>query len=303
LSGDEASQPAADVAALLREGRQLLAVAVAVADAGPDVAAPRNPADAAHEASLLLGHALQRNGAWLIAHGDARPAGEAVAHYRRLLAARAAGTPVAHLLGRRGFWTLDLEVDASTLVPRPETERLVELALARLPVDAVAEVLDLGTGSGAIALAIASERPRARVTGTDASVAALAVARRNAAAHAIGNVDWRHGDWFAAVADRRFAVVVGNPPYIADSDPHLARGDLRFEPRTALASGADGLDAIRTIVAAAPAHLQAAGWLLLEHGWQQGDAVRGLFTAAGLVEVGTEQDLEARDRVTLGRLA
>src|SRR5690606_13162514 len=217
------------------------------------------------------------------------------------VARRAAGEPVAYLLGTRGFWRFDLAVTPDTLIPRPETELLVELALARIAPGTPARVADLGTGSGAIALAIAGERPQARVVATDASAGALAVARGNVAAQRIGNIAFRHGDWWAPLAGARYDVVASNPPYIADGDMHLAQGDLRFEPRTALASGADGLDAIRTIAAGAHAHLVEGGWLLVEHGWEQGAAVRALFESAGLADVATERDLEQRDRVTLGR--
>jgi release factor glutamine methyltransferase len=199
---------------------------------------------------------------------------------------------------------MDLAVGPATLVPRPETERLVELALERLPADRAVDVADLGTGSGAIALAIAGERPRARVVATDASAAALAVASRNAATLGLdaSRVAFVQGDWWAPLDARRFDLVASNPPYIAEGDPHLSRGDLRFEPRDALASGTDGLDAIREIVDGAPAHLVAGGWLLLEHGFDQGEAVRRLLEARGLVDVDTARDLEGRDRVTLGRM-
>jgi len=177
----------------------------------------------------------------------------------------------------------------------------VELALERLPRDMACRVADLGTGSGAIALALASERPQAQVVATDASVDALAVARRNAQRLGIGNVRFVQGDWLAPLTGERFALVVSNPPYIEAADPHLTQGDLRYEPAAALASGADGLDAIRRIVARAPAHLESGGWLLFEHGWNQGDAARALLRAAGYVQVFTAQDLEARDRVSGGR--
>lgn len=248
----------------------------------------------------LLAHAAGRSPAWLYAHGRDPVDPGVAATFRTLVARRAAGEPVAYLTGRRAFWTLDLAVTADTLVPRPETELLVELALARLG-DGPADVADLGTGTGAIALAIASERPRARVTATDRSAAALAVARGNAADAGLGNVDFAAGDWWGPLAGRRFQLVASNPPYIAEGDPHLARGDLRFEPPAALASGRDGLDAIRVIVAGAPSHLHAGGWLLLEHGLEQGAAVRALLDATGFADVDTVQDLEARDRVTIGR--
>ncbi|MFT4197387.1 MAG: peptide chain release factor N(5)-glutamine methyltransferase [Pseudoxanthomonas sp.] len=257
--------------------------------------------DGRHEAEWLLLHVLGRDRAWLFAHADHAPEATQRAAFEALLARRLAGEPVAYLTGRRGFWTLDLEVDPATLIPRPETELLVELALQRLPGDAACAVADLGTGSGAIALAIASERPLAQVTATDASAAALAVARRNATAHGLERVRFVRGDWFAPLRGERFDLVASNPPYIAAGDPHLAQGDLRFEPAAALAAGADGLDDIRRIVAQAPAHLRPRGWLLLEHGHEQGAAVRALLVAAGLAEVATCRDLEARERVTLGR--
>ena len=257
-----------------------------------------DPADAA----LLLAHALGKSRSWLFAHADDALGEAEAARFDVLLARRAAGEPVAYLTGWRGFWTLELAVTPATLVPRPETELLVDLALARLPVDAPVRVADLGTGSGAIALAIASERPRAQVLATDASSAALDVARGNAARNGIGNVAFRLGSWLQPLGEDTFDLIASNPPYIAEGDPHLAQGDLRFEPAMALSCGADGLDAIRVIVRDAPACLRPGGWLLLEHGWEQGDAVRALLAAAGFADVATERDLEQRDRVSLGRL-
>jgi len=258
-------------------------------------------AEGRHEAELLLLHVLGRERSWLFAHATdlVDPAsGQAFAD---LLQRRLAGEPVAYLLGRRGFWTLDLAVSPDTLIPRPETERLVELALERLPEATPLRVADLGTGSGAIALALASERPQARVVATDMSPAALAVAAANARRHGLDNVAFRQGSWHAPLAGERFDLIASNPPYIASDDPHLARGDLRFEPASALASGHDGLDDIRLIIAGAAAHLLPGGWLLLEHGWDQGAAIRALLADAGFVEVATEVDLEQRDRVSLGR--
>ena len=253
------------------------------------------------DAEWLLAHALGRSRGWLFAHaGDAVDAA-VVACFLDLVARRGAGEPVAYLTGTQGFWTLELEVGPATLIPRPETELLVELALARIPVDAASRIADLGTGSGAIALAIARERPRATVVATDASEAALAVARGNALRNRIGNIEFRHGDWCAPLAGESFDLIVSNPPYIAEGDPHLDEGDLRFEPPSALSSGADGLDAIRRIVRDAPAHLHADGWLLLEHGWEQGAAVCALLVEAGFAAVETARDLEGRDRVTFGR--
>ena len=275
---------AADVAGLLAEGSQRL----------------RGP-DARFEAELLLCHALGRDRAWLFAHADERVDADAAARFHALCARRASGEPVAYLLGHRGFWTLDLAVTADTLVPRPETELLVEAALARLPEDRPLQVADLGTGTGAIALAIASERPLASVLATDASEAALAVARGNAGRNRIANVRFAAGDWLEPLGGQRFDLVASNPPYVADGDPHLAEGDLPFEPPMALASGADGLDALRCIVAGAPMVLVDGGWLLVEHGHAQGAAVRALFQAHGFAGIETLRDLEQRERVTLGR--
>ncbi|WP_062352634.1 peptide chain release factor N(5)-glutamine methyltransferase [Pseudoxanthomonas mexicana] len=258
--------------------------------------------DARHEAEHLLLHVLERDRAWLFAHGDDPLLEREASAFDALLTRRAAGEPLAYLLGRRGFWTLDLQVSPATLIPRPETERLVELALERLPDDRPLRIADLGTGSGAIALALASERPLVQVVATDVSEEALHIAQANAGANRIANVVFCHGSWLAPLAGERFDLIASNPPYIADGDPHLGKGDLRFEPPTALSSGADGLDAIREIVALAPSHLVPGGWLLLEHGWDQGEAIRALLIAADFVDVATETDLEQRDRVTLGRV-
>jgi protein-(glutamine-N5) methyltransferase, release factor-specific len=253
------------------------------------------------DAEWLLAHALGRPRAWLYAHADDKVDAGTQARFAELIARRAAGEPVAYLTRSRGFWSFDLRVTPDTLIPRPETELLVELALARLPETAALRIADLGTGSGAIALALARERPCAHVFATDISEAALAIACENAAALAIGNVRFGSGSWCSALAGGPFDLIASNPPYIADDDPHLAAGDLRFEPLGALASGQDGLDAIRAIIRDAAAHLVPGGWLLLEHGVAQGSAVRALLHAAGFIDVGTARDLEDRDRVTLGR--
>ncbi len=255
----------------------------------------------ADDARWLLAHAADRTPGWLFAHADDPAAPVLAARFETLVGRRAAGEPVAYLTGRRGFWTLDLAVTPDTLIPRPETELLVEQVLARLPPGPGARFADLGTGSGAIALAVAGERPDAAVVATDASAAALQVARANATAHGLARVEFLHGDWFAPLEGARFDVIASNPPYIASDDRHLDQGDLRFEPPAALASGHDGLDAIRVLVAGAPAHLRADGWLLLEHGFQQGAAIRALLHARGFDAVATCLDLEQRERVTLGR--
>lgn len=252
------------------------------------------------EAELLLAHTLGVNRAWFFAHADdALPPSEET-RFAEFVARRVKGEPVAYITGRRDFWSLPLEVTPATLIPRPETELLVELALARLPEGG--RLLDLGTGSGAIALAIAKERPDATVHALDASEAALVVAQRNARALGL-RVSFFHGDWFAPVAGERYDIVVSNPPYIEDADEHLEKGDLRFEPRSALSSGTDGLDDIRRIVTGAPAHLTNAGWLLFEHGYNQGAVSRALFDASPWKESFTARDLEDRDRVTGAQLS
>jgi release factor glutamine methyltransferase len=245
---------------------------------------------------VLIAHALETNRAHLYAHAnDPLPAARD-ARIRDLIEARRRGAPVAYLVGRREFWTFDLAVTPAVLIPRPETELLVELALERLPRGA--RVLDLGTGSGAIALAIRRERPDCTVIATDASTDALAIARRNADALALV-IETRIGDWFAAVADEPpFDAIVSNPPYVAAADPHLE--SLVGEPIVALVAGADGLAALRTIIAEAPAHLSPNGTLLVEHAFDQGDAVRALFRAARFTTVETHRDGAGHERATLG---
>jgi release factor glutamine methyltransferase len=257
--------------------------------------------EARREAALLLRHVLGVSEAWLVAHADdpVDPAHEAA--FRDLITRRAHGEPVAYLIGRRGFHALELRVTPDVLIPRPETELLVECALQRIPADADCAVADLGTGSGAIALVLAQARPRARVVATDASPAALRVARANADRRGLRNVEFAIGDWCVALGDARFDVIVSNPPYIADDDPHLRQGDLRFEPRAALASGSGGLDAIRVIVRDAGTYLRPSGWLLFEHGYGQGAASRELLALQGYAEIFTERDLEGRERVSGGR--
>jgi len=254
------------------------------------------------ESELLLARAIDRPRSWLYAHPDALVEEQQARHFLAMVEQRRRGEPVALILGVRDFWSLELTVTPDTLIPRPETELLVELALRHIPAGSPARVLDLGTGTGAVALALASERPMAEITAIDLHSRTLSVARANAARLQLGRVRFLLGNWFSAVQDERYDVIVGNPPYIAEQDPHLLQGDLRFEPRAALASGIDGLDAIRVIARDSPRHLRANGWLLLEHGFEQGAAVRALLESAGFTKVATGVDLAGLDRVTYGQL-
>ena len=253
------------------------------------------------DAQVLLAHALGRDRAWLAAHrDDALPPGQADAFFM-LAQRRRAGEPVAYLTGVREFWGLPLRVTPAVLIPRPETETLVELALEWLPRAGAPRVLDLGTGSGAIALAIARERPDAQVLATDASPEALAVALDNRDRLGIHNATFAESDWYAAVVDATFDLVVSNPPYVALADPHLGEGDLRFEPASALVSGVDGLAALRGIVAGARAHLAPGGALAVEHGYDQSERVQALFREAGFTGIVVRRDLAGIARVVAGR--
>jgi release factor glutamine methyltransferase len=222
--------------------------------------------------------------------------------FESLVARRASGEPIAYLLGTREFYSRAFAVTPGVLIPRPETEGLVDAALARLPVEGKPEVVDLGTGSGCVGITIALERPDTRVLAIDASADAIMVARRNAAALECANIDFVIGDWLKGIDGNRLSMVVANPPYIAAADFHLGQGDLRFEPRSALTPGDDALAAIRVIVQQAPAALAAGGWLLLEHGHDQGPVVRRLLEDRGLVDVFTDRDLAGHDRITGARM-
>jgi release factor glutamine methyltransferase len=256
---------------------------------------------AALDAELLLAFCLGRERSHLYAWPEREVVAEAERRFRELLSRRAAGEPVAYLIGRREFWSLQLAVDDSTLIPRPDTERLVEVALELLPA-AAAEVLDLGTGTGAIALALAVERPRWSLLGVDVDARAVALAIGNAERLGIDNARFLESDWFSALpAERCYALIVSNPPYIDAEDPHLRSGDVRFEPRRALVAAEHGLAAIAAIAAQAPAYLQRDGRLLFEHGAGQALAVRTLLAQRGFADIVTWRDWGGRERVTGGQ--
>ena len=249
------------------------------------------------DAELLLAHVLGSPRSRLKSHPEEVPPAAATRRFEELLARRAAGEPIAYLLGYRDFWTLRLAVSPAVLVPRPETELLVERALALRP-QAHGRVLDLGTGSGAIALALASERPQWDVTGTDTSEEALAVARANAQAHGLMRVRFLLGSWFEPVGEERFDLVVSNPPYIGANEPELRSPALQREPRTALSPGEDGMASLRTIIRDAPPHLEHGGWLLLEHGSTQAAEVARELVARGFRHVRSHRDLGGHERMT-----
>jgi release factor glutamine methyltransferase len=270
-------------------------------DAARNLAASAYLVEARREAQILFGHAMGVSRAWLSAHRDDAPDPSAADAFCELVRRRQAGEPVAYLVGKREFYGLEFRVTPHVLIPRADTETLVEAALEKLVEGARSDVLDLGTGSGCIAITIAHVRPEARVTAVDVSAAALIVARENTASIGV-NAEFVQGAWFEQLAGRRFDLIVSNPPYVAAGDPHLEQGDLRFEPATALASGEDGLADIRIIVAGAPAYLREGGWLLFEHGYKQADACRDLLINAGFGEVISRADIAGLPRVAGGRL-
>ena len=258
-----------------------------------------NSAEASLEAQLLLQQVLNVNRAWLIAHANNELNALDTAKFDALIARRMAGEPIAYILGYREFYGLNLKVTPDTLIPRPDTETLVEAALEKIAPNLPLSICDLGTGTGAIALAIAKHRPLAHVTALDFSEGALAVAQENAQQLNIANVTFLKSNWLSHLNQQRFNIIVSNPPYIEAEDAHLAQGDLRFEPRSALASGKDGLNDIRAIIAQAPAYLAHNGWLMFEHGYNQAQAVADLLSQAGFSHVQTMHDLAGHPRVTL----
>lgn len=255
---------------------------------------------AKRDAEILLGFVTGRARTYLLAFGETPLTAEQVEQLTVLLSRRERGEPVAYLVGEREFWSLPLSVSPATLIPRPDTECLVELALERLPATPCA-ILDLGTGTGAIALALASERPDCQLTGIDLQPEAVALAQHNTQKLAINNARFLQGSWFTPVAGQKFALIASNPPYIDEADPHLGQGDVRFEPGSALVAAEQGMADLAAIVQQAADYLEPQGWLLLEHGWQQGENVRTLLNAAGFIAVATHRDYGGNDRVTLGQ--
>ncbi len=250
------------------------------------------------DAEVIVMHVCGIDRHQLILRGPTRLTGDQPRRLAELSARRQQGEPVAYLTGRREFWSIEFNVSPATLIPRPETELLVEKALTRIPPDAAWTLADLGTGCGTIALALAQARPRCRVWATDISSAALAMAESNARKFGFNNIEFLHGNWFEPLAGKDVNIIVSNPPYVRVDDPHLETGDVRFEPRQALLAGPDGLDAIRLIAQRAREHLASGGRLLFEHGWGQADAVNDLLRAAGYGDIVCHRDLAGRDRVT-----
>lgn len=267
-----------------------------------DAIARLTPGDSPRrDAEILLGHVTGKSRTFILAFGETQLAADELTRLEDLLARRVRGEPVAHLTGVREFWSLPLLVSAATLIPRPDTECLVEQALARLPAGPC-RILEPGTGTGAIALSLASERPDCEIVALDLIPDAVALARRNAENLGVRNVTIMQSNWFAALGAQHFDLIVSNPPYIDAADPHLAEGDVRFEPRSALVAAENGLADLRLLVEEGRAYLRSGGWLLLEHGWQQGAAVRALFDAAGYTQVETCRDYGGNERLTAGQL-
>ncbi len=254
------------------------------------------------DAEVLLCHVMNKSRSFIYSWPEHTLTEKQQDDYQQLIEQRFSGQPVAYLIGTRDFWSLKLNVCTDVLIPRPDTERLVELALEKIPVHAKWKIADLGTGSGAIAFAIASERPNCHLYAVDRSARALEVARSNARQLEITNIDFIEGHWFEPLTKKEFDIIVSNPPYIPEQDIHLTQGDVRFEPTSALISGEDGLDDLRTITSNAPSFLKHDGWLLLEHGYNQGRAVRNFFHIENYTHVTTHRDFSGNERVTSGKL-
>jgi len=259
-----------------------------------------DPDTARLDAELLLAHVTGNDRCWIHAHSDSTLITEHAREFERLIRKRHNGLPIAYLTGQREFWSLPLRVTTDTLVPRPETEHLVEQTVMLIPENSCLDVADLGTGSGAVALAIARERPTCRIVASDISSAAVRVAMHNATSLQLTNLAFVISDWLKAYS-KKFGVIVSNPPYVREKDPHLVNGDARHEPRLALAAGDDGLVCLRHIIRQASGHLRMNGWLLLEHGHDQGGAVRTLLAQYGYTSINTYRDLAGRERITNGQ--
>jgi len=253
------------------------------------------------DTELLLSHALDVSRTYLKTWPDRQPDTDQVTTFAALFQRRIRGEPIAYILGHQGFWSLDLKVSEHTLIPRPETELLVETAL-ELQLPPQSSVLDLGTGTGAIALALACERNDWNITALDFQPQAVALAEENRAAHKLDNVQIVQSNWFAALPAVKFDLIVSNPPYIENNDPHLSQGDVRFEPPSALVSGAEGLDDLILLIGQSVAFLKPNGWLLVEHGYDQGPGVRALFAEAAFSAIETRNDYNQIDRITFGQL-
>lgn len=253
------------------------------------------------DSEVLLTHSLQKEHSYLYTWPENEINTDQLQKFQKLISKRKSGTPIAYLLGNKEFWSLNLTVSPDTLIPRPETELLVEQALNIAPKNESWTIADLGTGSGAIALAVASERTQCQITAVDQSLPALKIARQNAISNNIKNVNFIQSDWFEALVDQQFNLIISNPPYVSAQDPLLSQGDVQFEPTTALASGTDGLDDIRLIIKNAPEYLINGGWLLLEHGFEQHKQVQNIFNSANYKNISTINDLSGHPRVTFAQ--
>lgn len=275
----------------LKQARQQLCLSESARTDSPDL-----------DAEILLCSILKCERTYLYAHPEQEISNNETESFNKLITLRCEGQPVAYLTEQKEFWSLSFRVSQDTLIPRPETELLVETALKYIPSNSTISILDLGTGSGAIAIAIASERPLIKITATDTSDAALKIAKLNADSHQIKNIAFKKANWFDSEDSKLYDLIVSNPPYINNDDPHLKQGDVRFEPLSALASGDDGLDDLRKIISESKHYLNNQAWLLVEHGYNQGEQVRQLFIENGFTSTSTIKDYSNNDRVSIGQL-